>query len=162
VAFNTASEIQSAIPGANVSGSSKGKTKRSAQEMLDSEPESEDGFERMEVDRDGQNDSRSYDQETEDEQTSTPQPLEDDENTNAGEALASPSTENERENNKQTSSETLQDSTIGRNSAAPPPRRELPFVKKPQANHLTPRPSESVAAGEDAEETAGETDDDEL
>ncbi|KAF7115103.1 hypothetical protein CNMCM5793_001337 [Aspergillus hiratsukae] len=156
-------EIRSAIPGAHpVSGSSKWKTKRSAQEMLDSEPESEDGFERMEVDRDGQNDSRSYDQETEDEQTSTPQPLEDDENNNTGEALASPSIENERENNKQTSTETPQDSTIVTNPAAPPPRRELPFVKKPQANHLTPRPSESVAAGEDAEETAGETDDDEL
>ncbi|EAW24195.1 uncharacterized protein NFIA_037690 [Aspergillus fischeri NRRL 181] len=158
-----ASEIRSAIPGTHpLSGPSNSKTKRSAQEMLDSESDSEDGFERMEVDHDGQNDGRSDDQETEDEETSTPQPLEDDENTNTGEALASPSIENEREDNKQASGETPQNSTILTNSAVPPPRRELPFVKKPQVNHMPPRSNESVAAGEDAEATAGETDDDEL
>ncbi|RHZ43971.1 uncharacterized protein CDV56_101076 [Aspergillus thermomutatus] len=157
-------EIQSAIPGRHpVSSPTKWKTKRSAREMLDNESESEDGFEKMEVDHDVQNDGRSDDQETEDEQTSTPQPLEDDENTNTGEALSSPSIENEREDSKQASSETPQDSTILTNSAVPPPRRELPFVKKLQVNrHLATRPNESVAAGEDAEETAGETDDDEL
>jgi hypothetical protein len=130
--------------------------------MLDSESNSEDGFERMEVDHDGQNDGRSDDQETEDEETSTPQPLEDDEITNTGEALASPSVENEREDNKQASGETPQKSTILTNSAVPPPRRELPFVKKPQVDHMPPRSNESMAAGEDAEATAGETDDDEL
>ncbi|KAF4222096.1 hypothetical protein CNMCM8980_001327 [Aspergillus fumigatiaffinis] len=156
-------EIRSAIPGTHpLSGPSNSKTKRSAQEMLDSESDSEDGFERMEVDHDGQNDGRSDDQETEDEETSTPQPLEDDGNTNTGEALPSPSVENEREDNKQASGETPQTSTILTNSAVPPPRRELPFVKKPQVNHMPPRSNESVAAGEDAEATAGETDDDEL
>ncbi|GFF89505.1 DNA repair protein XRCC4 [Aspergillus udagawae] len=158
-----ASEIRSAIPGTHpVSGPSKWKTKRSAQDMLDGESDSEDGFERMEVDHAGQNDGRSDDQETEDEQTSTPQPLEDDENTDTGEALASPPIENEREGYKQPSSKTPQNSTILTNSAVPPPRRELPFVKKSQVNYLTSRSNESVATEEDAEATAGETDDDEL
>jgi hypothetical protein len=130
--------------------------------MLDGESDSEDGFERMEVDHAGQNDGRSDDQETEDEQTSTPQPLEDDENTDTGEALASPPIENEREGYKQASSKTPQNSTILTNSAVPPPRRELPFVKKSQVNYLTSRSNESVATEEDAEATAGETDDDEL
>ncbi|KAF7168130.1 hypothetical protein CNMCM5623_001244 [Aspergillus felis] len=156
-------EIRAAIPGTPpISGPSKRKTKRSAQEMLDSESNSEDGFERMKVDHTGQNDGRSDDQETEDEQTSTPQPLEDNETTNTGEALASPLIENEREDYKHASSEMPQNSTILTNSAVPPPRRELPFVKKPQVNHLTPRSNESVAAEEDDEATAGETDDDEL
>ncbi|GFF43148.1 DNA repair protein XRCC4 [Aspergillus udagawae] len=158
-----ASEIRSAIPGTHpISGPSKWKTKRSAQDMLDGESDSEDGFERMEVDHAGQNDGRSDDQETEDEQTSTPQPLEDDENTDTGEALASPPIENEREGYKQPSSKTPQNSTILTNSAVPPPRRELPFVKKSQVNYLTSRSNESVATEEDAEATAGETDDDEL
>ncbi|KEY83160.1 hypothetical protein BA78_2654 [Aspergillus fumigatus] len=157
-----ASEIRSAITGTLLSSPSNSKTKRSAQEMLDSESDSEDGFERMEVDHSGRNDGRSDDQETEDEETSTPQPLEDDENTNTGEALVSPSIEHKREDNKQASDETPQNRTIVTNSAVPPPRRELPFAKKPQMNHMSQRSNESVAAGEDAEETAGETDDDEL
>ncbi|GFF56346.1 hypothetical protein IFM58399_10293 [Aspergillus lentulus] len=156
-------EIRSAISATHpLSGPSNSKTKRSAQDMLDSKSDSEDGFERMEVDHDRQIDGHSDDQETEDEETSTPQPLEDDENTNTGEALASPSIENEREDNKQASDEKPQNSTILTNSAVPPPRRELPFVKKPQVDHMPPRSIESVAAGEDAEATAGETDDDEL
>ncbi|GIJ85431.1 hypothetical protein Asppvi_004288 [Aspergillus pseudoviridinutans] len=158
-----ASEIRAAIPDRHpISGPSKRKTKRSAQEMLDSEFDSEDGFERTKDDHAGQNDGRSDDQETEDEQTSTPQPLEDNETTNTGEALASPSIENELEDYKHASGEMSQNSTILTNSAVPPPRRELPFVKKPQVNHLTPRLNESVAAEEDDEATAGETDDDEL
>ncbi|KMK59196.1 hypothetical protein Y699_00397 [Aspergillus fumigatus Z5] len=158
-----ASEIRSAITGTlPLSSPSNSKTKRSAQEMLDSESDSEDGFERMEVDHSGRNDGRSDDQETEDEETSTPQPLEDDENTNTGESLVSPSIEHKREDNKQASDETPQNRTIVTNSAVPPPRRELPFAKKPQMNHMSQRSNDSVAAGEDAEETAGETDDDEL
>ena len=163
MALNKASEIRSAITGTlPLSSPSNSKTKRSAQEMLDSESDSEDGFERMEVDHSGRNDGRSDDQETEDEETSTPQPLEDDENTNTGESLVSPSIEHKREDNKQASDETPQNRTIVTNSAVPPPRRELPFAKKPQKNHMSQRSNESVAAGEDAEETAGETDDDEL
>ncbi|CEJ62077.1 hypothetical protein PMG11_10589 [Penicillium brasilianum] len=119
-------------------------TKRRAADTAD-EDESDEGFEQMDVDRKGADARAQYDQETEDEERATPQPLEDEEdNTTTDDEEDAPAT-SERE---------------APPKAAAPPRRELPFTRRGRPAQTTSEPrSESLVA---EEETAGETDDDEL
>lgn len=127
--------------------------KRDAQEMNQEEPESEDGFETMEVDQD-KNQDREAEQETDDEQPSTPEPLEDEgDGTTDDESVPSPVENGKKDGGAQKPS-------INRpplkEPAAPPPRRELPFARR------TPGQKETRRTEVDAESTDGETDDDEL
>lgn len=131
------------------------RSKRDARDESDDDSESENGFEKMEVDQVATW-NRQEGQETDDEQRSTPQPLEEegDGSTTDEESVSSP-TKKEKENSD------VQEPSINRpltkESAAPPPRRELPFARRVPEKKGTQTQTE-----QDAESTAGETDDDEL
>lgn len=120
--------------------------------MNQEESEGEDGFETMEVDQ-VKNQDRGAEQETDDEQTSTPEPLEDEgDGTTDDESAPSPVENGKKDDGAQKPS-------INRlplkEPAAPPPRRELPFTRVPEQK-------ETRRTEVDAESTDGETDDDEL
>lgn len=129
--------------------------KRRARDGDETDEASEEGFEPMEIDRQGTRAEPIRDQETDDEDQSTPQPLEEEETT---------ATDDELDRSMEAASATARlkhvvasnDASLPQQTA--PPRRELPFT--PRDPSLTkgsrPDPSEAV------EETAGETDDDEL
>jgi hypothetical protein len=137
------SEIQATIPEKEygVAGQLHS-TKRSAQGL--SESEDSDGFEQMHLDTERTDQDAINDHDTDDER-STPQPLED-------------------ENNSTTDDDASPDNSahmkpVPQAKDTAPPRRELPFTRRAGgATTKTP----STMASEDAEETAGETDDDEL
>ncbi|EAW14664.1 uncharacterized protein ACLA_000750 [Aspergillus clavatus NRRL 1] len=142
-------------------------TKRSVAEMTENDSESDDGFEKMDVDPMGKQDRRREDLVTDDEQPSTPQPLEDEGIVTTDEDLSSPSVLKKRNEGMRTSSEpkslghaSLPDSTIA------PPRRELPFVRRTKLDTKSTSArldsNGGDTAGNAAEEMAGETDDDEL
>jgi hypothetical protein len=109
-----------------------------------SESDDSDGFEQMHLDTERTNQDAINDHDTDDER-STPQPLED-------------------ENNSTTDDDAYPDNSahmkpVPQTKDTAPPRRELPFTRRAGgATTKTP----STMAYEDAEETAGETDDDEL
>ena len=150
------SEIQAATTNRDSRSAQKTRrSKRGARVVSDDNSESENGFEKMEVDQVAAW-NRQEEQETDDEQRSTPQPLEEegDGSTTDEESVSSP-TKKEKENSD------VQEPSINRpltkESAAPPPRRELPFARRvPEKKGTKPQPEQ------DAESTAGETDDDEL
>lgn len=143
-------EIKAATSGRSRRRTTKTDTpKRKAEEF--NEDESENGFEDMDVDRP----AVESEQETEDEQPSTPQPLEEEEDTaasdenpdqpppaivDAGRSVAETADTEKR--------------TMSKNS--PPPRRELPFSR----NKYQKRKEEKIEPG--AAGSAGESDDDEL
>lgn len=101
--------------------------------MAQTDGDSDEGFEQMDIDEtradDGsrldQDTDQATDQATDDEGQSSPEPLV----MEAGAEIEAPTQQN--------------------NTRAAPPRRELPFTRREQSR-------------EDAEETAGESDDDEL
>ncbi|KAJ6001767.1 hypothetical protein N7522_006994 [Penicillium canescens] len=137
------SEIQATIPEEEHSVAGQlHSTKRSAQGL--SESENSDGFEQMHLDTERANQDAINDHDTDDER-STPQPLED-------------------ENNSTTDDDASPDNsahmkTVPQAKDTAPPRRELPFTRRAGgATTKTP----STMTHENAEETAGETDDDEL
>ena len=153
------SEIQAATTNRDSRSAQKTRRpKRDARDVNDEDSESDVGFEKMEVDQvAGWNRQEAEeDQETEDGQRSTPQPLEEegDGSTTDEESVPSP-TKKEKETSD------VQEPSINRpltkESAAPPPRRELPFARRVPGKKGTQTQSE-----EGAESTAGETDDDEL
>lgn len=123
--------------------------------MSKGESESEDGFEKMEVDQDKKQDPEG-DQETDDEQRSTPEPLEEEEKadgTTDDESAPSPAQEGSQK-------PSINDQPALKEPTTPPPRRELPFTRRAQEKAQTHEKPHHAEA--DAESTAGETDDDEL
>lgn len=122
--------------------------------MSKEESESEDGFEKMEVDQDKKQDPEG-DQETDDEQRSTPEPLEEEkaDGTTDDESAPSPAQEGAQK-------PSINDQPALKEPTTPPPRRELPFTRRAQEKAQTHEKPHHAEA--DAESTAGETDDDEL
>ncbi|KAF3396020.1 hypothetical protein F1880_007360 [Penicillium rolfsii] len=160
-------EIQAASSKPHRASSSQPFTKRRAADTLADEDESDDGFEQMDVDRDraAAGPEPAYAQETEDEEErSTPQPLEDEEegNTTTDDEDEAPVT-SQRSVPERTKVNASQRQAQPKEAAPPPPRRELPFTRRGPAAQAQARAQgqqpEPEAAGE---ETAGETDDDEL
>jgi hypothetical protein len=122
--------------------------------MSAQDSESDDGFENMDVDKSRPGGVPEEPEETDDGQASTPQPLEEEEASTTDEEPKPPPIESSQERSNEPS-----DRPAAKTPSAPPPRRELPFVRRAQdgkQSQTQPRPTE------DAEETAGETDDDEL
>ena len=106
----------------------------------------------MEIDTSREGKGPEGDNETDDGQQSTPQPSDEEDATTADEESASL----QDERRPKLSFNTQRSKVPG----GPPPRRELPFTRKPQArekSQIKPHRTE-----DDVEDTAGETDDDEL
>ncbi|KAJ5176456.1 uncharacterized protein N7482_002333 [Penicillium canariense] len=134
-------------------------TKRRAPDTLDDQDDSDDGLERMDIDRNGADEGSGDGQDTDDEGRATPQPLEegDDHTTTDDESEAPvPSQQSASERGRARASER----SVRPSKEPAPPRRELPFTRRgPTTQAQTERQPEPSAV---AEETAGETDDDEL
>lgn len=155
-------EIQAASGKPRDAAGAHPSTKRRAPETAEDEDESDDGFEQMDVDRKDADDAAAYAQETEDEERSTPQPLEDEEgNTATNDELEAPGP-SQRSAPVQTKINPPE-RPAPRKEATPPPRRELPFSRRGLTTATAsskPEPQPVPSAVD--EETAGETDDDEL
>ncbi|KAJ5906271.1 uncharacterized protein N7473_003187 [Penicillium subrubescens] len=148
--------------------SSQPTTKRRAADTLADEDESDDGFERMDVDRKAADVQAAYAQETEDEEErGTPQPLEDGEgNTTTDDEDEEVPATSQRSVPERAKVRTSERQAPAKEAAPAPPRRELPFTRRGPAAQaqaqaqVQPQPlAETSVAGE---ETEGETDDDEL
>lgn len=127
--------------------------------MSKDESESGDGFEEMHVDHVG-NQGREQDQETDDEEGSTPQPLEDGDNgtTTDEESVLSHAEPEKKDDGVQNSN--ISNGPMFKDPAASSPRRELPSARRvPEKKEVQ---SQLHQAEDDVESTAGETDDDEL
>jgi hypothetical protein len=148
------SEIQTALSDKSQIPLERGQAaKRSAQDASETDEDS-DQFEKMDVDQ--RREDTTGNQETDDDQPSTPQLLEEETATDDEELYQPPSAE------RVLSAEAGRSTHAKRGSPpkkAPPPRRELPLT-----SHLGgPRTTTQLEqTNGDTEETAGETDDDEL
>jgi hypothetical protein len=112
----------------------------------------------MDVDRKEADVRAQYDQETEDEERATPQPLEDEENnTTTDDEKEAPAT-SQRSASEQPPLKSSEREAPPK--AAAPPRRDLPFTRRGRPAQTTSEPRSEPLVVE--EETAGETDDDEL
>ncbi|KAL2802896.1 hypothetical protein BJX63DRAFT_91751 [Aspergillus granulosus] len=141
------STIQKATVADRSKSDAKGRSsKRSAEAISDDKSESDDGFEKMDVDQ-NQRAEDGPDEETDDQGRSTPQPMEDEDTTTDDEGFAA-----------LTEVEGKQEPPGRAIARSPPPRRELPFARRAQ-KVSTPAKSPPV---QDSDETGGETDDDEL
>ncbi|EED15069.1 conserved hypothetical protein [Talaromyces stipitatus ATCC 10500] len=141
------------------------------------ESDSDDGFEKMDIDKpkpsrrgatknqaeDQQDVAEEEDEEDEDEELrpETPQPLEEETESEAEEErMASPPDEEKREENKSTRPNLTRAA-----DPPPPPRRDLPFARRGKgAADTSSKEAEKAAEqhGGDDDATGGETDDDEL
>ncbi|KAF5867226.1 hypothetical protein ETB97_004147 [Aspergillus alliaceus] len=136
-------------------------SKRTAGEMTDDESESEDGFEKMELDKAVGFSNTEEGNETDDSQTSTPQPLEAgdsaiDEGSLVPSVPASSGDEwHKLEHRRPTNRPVMKE------PVPPPPRRELPFTRKAQTA-VEEQKAQTLRQRDTAEQTGGETDDDEL
>ncbi|KAJ5619560.1 hypothetical protein N7510_003544 [Penicillium lagena] len=147
------SEIQAALADKPQIALERGHgAKRGAQDVSETDEDS-DQFERMDVD---QRRDTTGNQETDDDQPSTPQMLEEQTATDDEELDQLPSTERvlSAEGGRSTHAKrgSLPKKTL-------PPRRELPFTSRVGAPRTTTQLEQTNG---DTEETAGETDDDEL
>lgn len=111
-----------------------------------SDTDDSDGFEQMDIDPMKTDRDAPNNQDIDDEEPSTPQPLDDE------------------QNNSTTDDDSSQDETAQLKRVSParntaPPQRDLPFAKRTGGPIQRAAPTQS---SEDAEETGGETDDDEL
>lgn len=141
--YFSVSEIKATTSGRQKSSS---RSKRRARAV--SEDESEDGLERMDVDQAAAAESP---QATDEDQPSTPQPLEAEEETaTSDEDLEQPSI----------ADAASQQRPASKPPSVPPPRRELPFAKQRAQRTDEEQPAGPVA--DETAETGGETDDDEL
>jgi hypothetical protein len=134
--------------------------KRNAREISKDESDSGDEFEEMQMDHVG-NQGQEQDQEMDDEEHSTPQPLEDEGDngiTTDEESVLSHAEQERKDYGGQNSN--ISNRPMLKNPAASPPRRELPFTRRVSENKEVQ--SQLHQAEDDAESTAGETDDDEL
>ncbi|KAJ5955704.1 hypothetical protein N7501_009983 [Penicillium viridicatum] len=139
------SEIQASIPQESHGTAERfHSAKRSARKMSDTDDS--DGFEQMDIDPIKTDRGISNNQDTDDEEPSTPHPLDDEQN-------------NSTTNDDSSQDESAQLKRVSPARDTAPPQRDLPFAKRtggPIKRTASTQPSE------DAEETAGETDDDEL
>ncbi|KAL2817214.1 hypothetical protein BDW59DRAFT_134100 [Aspergillus cavernicola] len=144
------STIQAATATDDPKPNAKGKgSKRSAKAISD-ESESEDGFEKMDVDESKQQADDGADEETDSGGRATPQPIEEEDDTTDDEESA-PAVKDSQQDDKR------RQRPPGRVTAkSPPPRRDLPFTRRTKESASTRSPS----AQEDPNETGGETDDD--
>lgn len=124
-------------------------SKRGAREMAANDSESEDDFEDMDVDKRDEG-IEGGDNGMDDDDRETPQPLEEEDGTTTDDEDLPPPRTVENAGSK------TADRPSAKKPDSPPPRRELPFTRKNQ-----PQPQPQLTA-EGAEDTAGETDDDEL
>lgn len=138
------SEIQATTGNFHQAGESHHAEKRSAREMDQIDGESDEGFEQMDVDENRFGDGSQTDQDT-DQATN-----EDTDNEVHAVAGMNPATDDELDDSP---AQATQPEAASEDRRAAPPRRELPFTRRDQ-----PR----AESREDAEETAGESDDDEL
>ncbi|KAJ5183213.1 hypothetical protein N7492_000829 [Penicillium capsulatum] len=143
-------EIQAIAQQVQDPGDIQDSTKRHAQAMGGIDEDTDEDLERMDVDQ-TKPDSLSKSGMTDDEGPSTPQPLEEGETTTDDEGNSSTGAE-------ESTKESFEHPPGCGNSPAPkeklPPRRELPFTKRAPSNATKSEPT--------GDETAGETDDDEL
>ncbi|OQD96518.1 hypothetical protein PENVUL_c089G07450 [Penicillium vulpinum] len=137
------SEIQASIPEEPHGIAEKSHSaKRSACKMSDTDDS--DGFERMDIDPMKTDPGAYNNQDIDDEERSTPEPLDEEQNNST------------TDDSSQDESAQLRRVSPARDTA--PPRRDLPFAKRTGPNKKTV----SAPSSKDAEGTAGETDDDEL
>lgn len=129
--------------------------------------DTDDEFERMDIDRAKDQDDYGEDEVTDLEGRETPQPLEDETETEDQDDMVS--TSPPRIDRKDEKRGQVMDKSDRPNLApptSPPPRRDLPFARKAAANDQAkssvPRRDQPAEFTEQADETAGETDDDEL
>ena len=157
--FTSAPEVSE--PEATASPKPRGRkgrpSKRPAREMSANESGSEDGFENMDVDKSRPEDAPEEAEETDDEQGSTPQRLEEEDAATTDEDLEPPPVESMQSRSKAPSRHP--DTKV---PSAPPPRRELPFTRRAKGGSQTQSQSQPHQEEKGAEDTAGETDDDEL
>ncbi|KAJ5775969.1 uncharacterized protein N7511_000980 [Penicillium nucicola] len=136
-------EIEKTLPGEQHDvGEQSHSTKRSAHSL--SESEDSDGFEKMHIDAE-QADQEAINDQNRDHERSTPQRLEEEKN-NTTDDDSSPD-------------DYADVKSVPQPRDTAPPRRELPFIRRTGGAAMK---SSSTMTHEDAEETAGETDDDEL
>ncbi|KAL2863454.1 uncharacterized protein BJX67DRAFT_384611 [Aspergillus lucknowensis] len=135
-------------PGATVRGS-----KRAAAAISDGDSDSEDGFEKMDVDKSNKQGDFKADEETDNEERSTPQPLEDEDTTTTDDEASAASAEGSERGD-------IRRRGLPKRSlqASPPPRRELPFARRTQKAAAPAESSPPCGPGQ----TGRETDDDEL
>ncbi|KAL3445519.1 hypothetical protein BJX65DRAFT_309980 [Aspergillus insuetus] len=147
------STLQKATAADRFKPDAKGRNpKRSARaiEEDDDSSESGDGFEKMDIDQKQPADEGSG-QETDYQERSTPQHMEDDITTeDEGSAASTHDTRKEDKERQEPPRRAL--------ARSPPPKRELPFARRAQRE---PVPAKSPPEP-DSDETEGETDDDEL
>ncbi|KAF9883036.1 hypothetical protein FE257_004319 [Aspergillus nanangensis] len=158
------SDIQTATFGRHRTPSSKGQnTKRSARRMDGRDSESEDGFEQMELDRPDDRQNSEKHKEINEKEQSTPQPFEEEGNnttdSDSDSSVQSPRKESSNDSQINSSREPVRRPAT--KESTPPPRRELPFTRKTDVKrHVAEtRPHRQNEAAEDS---TGETDDDEL
>lgn len=143
-------------------------SKRKATQAHDDDSESDYGFEKMEIDEARDQHLSEQDEATDEGRHSTPQPLENEEETATDEELSPPPRGVIKISKKEgEEAGKVPDRPVTAKPPSPPPRRELPFNRKTTAkNHTklvaTEENQKPAQLAEDAEETAGETDDDEL
>lgn len=121
--------------------------------MIGNDLDDSDGFEKMEIDEAEGVDVLEKDRETDDGQRSTPQPLEEEDNTTNVDYDPSIIEKREDKGPHESASKVSVDRLIQKMPPTAPPRRELPFARRT-------RQAELSKTERDAEETAGETDDD--
>lgn len=162
------SEIRAATSGrghrpTDTSRSNKRKVADNIQETSDTDDE----FERMDVDRAKDQDDYGEDEVTDLEGRETPQPLEEETETEDQDDMVSTSPPRiDRKDEKRGQAMDKSDRPNLAPPPSPPPRRDLPFARKAAANDQAkssvPRRDQPAEFAEQADETAGETDDDEL
>ncbi|RJE26082.1 hypothetical protein PHISCL_01607 [Aspergillus sclerotialis] len=130
--------------------------KRTRRETTLEELGSEAGGQDMEIDTSRDGKGSEGDNETDDGQQSTPQPSDEEDGTTADEE--SSSLQIKEDESRPTLSPKTQRSQV---PGGPPPRRELPFTRKSQGQKESQVKSHRVEDNVE-EDTAGETDDDEL
>ncbi|KAF7593149.1 hypothetical protein BBP40_011862 [Aspergillus hancockii] len=154
------SGLQNATSGQHSQSSKEGRAaKRAAGELNDDETGNEGEFEKMAVDQTAQS-KNPENNDTGDESTLTPQPLEKGDNIATDEGSPTPSTATSSEDEKRETKEFKRSHgrPVMKEPVPPPPRRELPFVRKTQAAKRGPK--SQIHQQEDiAEETVSETDD---
>lgn len=116
------------------------------------ESDGDSGFEKMETDKPKQQLDNVVDKETDDEGTSTPQPLEDDDNAISDDEKIVSSAKGPQQRNRR--SQGLHEQVVAK---SPPPRRELPFSRRTEKQPTLTRPS---PVRQSPDETGGTTDDD--
>lgn len=148
-------EIQAATSKLHEAAEPHQAVKRRARDVGDTDEDSDEGFEQMDVDQQRTGEDSLRDQDTDDGGQSTPQPLEED---------VYSATDNEHDESMEAvpPAARLEQAASSKRSSprkeTAPPRRVLPFTRRGPSSTRDSRPEPR----EDAEETAGETDDDEL